>query len=329
MGTSGFGIPTLDALVRKGNEVITVYTKPSAVAGRGHRLQRSAIHDHAISLGLQVRSPTNLKDPEEQSFFSALAPDVAIVVSYGLILPQVILDVPVHGCLNLHASILPRWRGASPIQRAIMHGDVETGVSVLKMDTGLDTGPVVMEKKVRIAKDETAGQLHDRLAELGSVLITDILGSVPATGLVCRDQLSQGVTYASKIKKSETIIDWNRPAREVNNFINGLSPSPGAWCRIFPDRDEEAFWLKVLHSTEVSGSELGSALECMKGMKGMYSTERTRSECLPGEVLDANLTVACKEGAVRLLKVQREGKKVLSADQFLKGAPIRTGSKVA
>jgi methionyl-tRNA formyltransferase len=300
MGTPDFAVPTLRAILDAGHEVVSVYTQPPRAAGRGMALRKSPVHQTAEDAGLAVATPERLKSAEEQERFRALKADAAIVVAYGLILPQAILAAPRFGCLNLHASLLPHWRGAAPINRAIMAGDRETGVSIMRMDEGLDTGPVCLEARVAIGPEETAAELHDRLATLGASLMVSSLTKLEKGSLSCRPQHDEGATYAPKLDAKETRMNWRLLARDVNDRIRGLSPHPGAWLEIEVKGKRER--IKILRSVIATGS-------------GM-----------PGLILDENLTVACGEGAVRLTEVQRAGKKPMSAADFLRGVPLRPGT---
>ncbi len=294
MGTPEFSVPVLDALVDAGHEIAAVYCQPPRPAGRGKKPRPSPVQARAEALGLMVRHPVSLRDPVEQAAFAALRPEVAVVVAYGLILPQAVLDAPARGCLNIHASLLPRWRGAAPIHRAIMAGDDETGVCIMAMEAGLDTGPVLLRRAVPIRPEDTTATLHDRLSALGAGLIVEALGGLD--GLTPEPQSADGVTYASKIDKAEARIDWTRPAIDVDRQIRGLSPFPGAWCEIAGQR------VKVLASALAPG------------------------QAEPGTVLDAGLTVACGAGAVRLARLQRAGKGAQDADVFLRGWPVEKGT---
>lgn len=296
MGTPDFSVPVLDALVEAGHEVAAVYCQPPRPAGRGKKDRPTPVHARAAALGLEVRHPVSLKGAEEQEAFAALNADVAVVVAYGLILPQAVLDAPAHGCLNIHASLLPRWRGAAPIHRAIMAGDAETGVCIMQMEAGLDTGPVLLREATAIGMEETTAQLHDRLSEKGAALITEALSRLPE--LTPEVQPEDGVIYAEKIDKAEAQIDWTRPAAEVDRKIRGLSPFPGAWCEIEGQR------VKLLASRLAEG------------------------QGAPGEVLDDSLIVACGEGAVQLLRLQRAGKSAQDPDVFLRGFPVPKGSRL-
>jgi methionyl-tRNA formyltransferase len=293
MGTPDFSVPVLDALVEAGHEILAVYSQPPRPAGRGKKDRPSPVQARAEALGLPVRHPVSLKGADEQAAFAKLNADVAVVVAYGLLLPQAILDAPKHGCLNIHASLLPRWRGAAPIHRAIMAGDAETGVCIMQMEAGLDTGPVLLRQTTSIGAEETTAQLHDHLSQIGANAIVDALASLDQ--LVPEPQPDQGVTYATKIDKAEARIDWNQPAVEVDRKIRGLSPFPGAWCEWDGQR------IKLLASKLAEG------------------------QGAPGEVLDDDLTVACGEGAVSLLRLQRAGKGAQDAETFLRGVPVAKG----
>lgn len=306
MGTPEFSVPTLMEIVGQGHDVVACYTQPPRKAGRGMEERKSAVHQAAETLGIPVRCPQSLKSEEERAALAELVPDAAVVVAYGLLLPQAVLDIPVHGCLNLHASLLPRWRGAAPINRAIMAGDAETGVEVMRMEAGLDTGPVYMAEKLAIGQDMTAGELHDRLSVLGADLMVRALAALPRGGLVPTPQAEEGVTYARKLDKAETRIDWTRPAREVHDHVRGLSPFPGAWCEMeIAGRSER---VKVLRS----------ALD-----------ESASGE--PGTLLTAGdeLLVACGSGAVRLVQLQRAGKKPMPAAEFQRGAQLGAGARLS
>ena len=288
MGTPEFSVPVLEALHDK-HQVVAVYSQPPRPAGRGQALRPSPVQARAEALGLPVRHPTSLKTPEAQAEFAALQADVAVVVAYGLILPQTVLDAPRLGCLNIHASPLPRWRGAAPIHRAIMAGDAETGVCIMQMEAGLDTGPVLLRQATTIGMDETTGELHDRLSAMGAGLILQALDQLDQ--LSPEVQPADGVTYATKIDKAEARVDWSRPAVEVDRLIRGLSPFPGAWCLMGQDR------VKLLKSRVVPG------------------------QGAPGQVL-SGLTIACGEGAVEILTAQREGKRAQAQADFLRGAQL-------
>ncbi len=299
MGTPDFAVPTLVELASRGHDVAAVYTRAPAAAGRGLGERRSPAHEAAARSNIPVLHPASLKGEEAAEAFRAHKADVAVVVAYGLLLPKAILDAPEFGCLNLHASLLPRWRGAAPINRAIMAGDKETGTMVMRMDEGLDTGPVALAERTPLGADETAGELHDRLMRVGADLMVRAIMALERGSLDFKPQPAEGATYAKKIEKGETRIDWSRPAREVHNHIRGLSPFPGAWCET-----GDGLRVKVLRSMLVEG-------------KGA-----------PGAVLDDALTIACAEGAVRLEDVQRAGAKAMSAEEFLRGTPLRAGAKL-
>lgn len=296
MGTPEFSVPVLDALVEAGHEIAAVYCQPPRQAGRGKKERPTPVHARAAELGLEVRHPVSLKGAEDQADFAALNADVAVVVAYGLILPQAILDAPAQGCLNIHASLLPRWRGAAPIHRAIMSGDAETGICIMQMEAGLDTGPVLLREETAIEAEETTAQLHDRLSDMGAALIVEALAKLPT--LTPEVQPEDGVTYASKIDKAEAAIDWSAPAAEVDRKIRGLSPFPGAFVEFDGQR------IKLLASRLVAG------------------------EGAPGEVLDDQLTVACGSGAVQLLRLQRAGKAAQDAEVFLRGLPLPKGTQL-
>ncbi|SMX30802.1 methionyl-tRNA formyltransferase [Actibacterium lipolyticum] len=289
MGTPEFSVPVLDALVDAGHDIACVYCQPPRPAGRGKKERPSPVQARAEALGLPVRYPVKLRDAEAQAEFAALNADVAVVVAYGLILPQPVLDAPKHGCLNIHASLLPRWRGAAPIHRAIMAGDAETGVCIMQMEAGLDTGPVLLREATPIGAEETTAVLHDRLSDMGARLIVTALGQLDE--LEPTSQPDDGVTYAEKIDKAEARIDWAEPATVVDRKIRGLSPFPGAWCEVGGER------VKLLASRIGAGSGA------------------------PGQVLNG-LTIACGEGAVEVLKAQRQGKRAMDAEEFLRGTEL-------
>ena len=293
MGTPEFAVPTLTEIVSAGHEVVAVYTRAPKPAGRGQAERRSPIHEAALGFGLPVFTPRSLKGAPEQEAFAALDADVAIVVAYGLILPAPILAAPHLGCLNLHGSLLPRWRGAAPIQRAVMAGDARTGIMVMQMDEGLDTGPVGLVEEMPIGPDMTSGELHDKMMLVGADLMGRALAALDRDSLHFTPQTDEGVTYAHKIDKAEARIDWIRPAAEVHNLIRGLSPFPGAWFEL------------LLNGTPTR-------------VKALRST-RVAATAAPGTLLP-ELTIACGDGAVRLLTVQREGKGAMDAPTFLRGA---------
>ena len=286
MGTPDFSVPVLDALVEAGHDVVCVYCQPPRRAGRGKKERPTPVHARAEALGLPVRHPSSLRTEEAQAEFAALGADVAVVVAYGLILPQPVLDAPRRGCLNIHASLLPRWRGAAPIHRAIMAGDAQTGVCIMQMEAGLDTGPVLLREDTPIGTDETTGDLHDRLSAIGASLIVQALDRIDA--LTPETQPEDGVTYAAKIDKAEARVDWSRPAAEVDRLIRGLSPFPGAWTEIAGER------VKLLRSRVVAG------------------------EGAPGSVL-GGFVIACGSGAVEITQVQREGRRPVTAEEALRG----------
>ena len=293
MGTPEFAVPTLTEIVSTGHEVVAVYTRAPKPAGRGQAERKSPVHEAAEKFGIPVFTPRSLKGEPEQEVFASLGAEVGVVVAYGLILPKPILEAPELGCLNLHGSLLPRWRGAAPIQRAVMAGDARTGVMVMQMDEGLDTGPVGLIEEMPIGPDMTSGELHDKMMLVGADLMGRALAALERGSLHFTPQPEEGVTYASKIDKAEARIDWTKPASEVHNLIRGLSPFPGAWFEL--ELNGQPVRVKALRSTLASGSGA------------------------PGTVL-ADLTVACSEGAVRLVAVQREGKSVMDAATFLRGA---------
>jgi methionyl-tRNA formyltransferase len=302
MGTPDFSVPTLLELVAHGHDIVAVYTRAPKPGGRrGLQLQRTPVEEAARKLGVPVLTPKTLKTPEALDEFRAFEADAAVVVAYGMILPQVILDAPKLGCFNLHASLLPRWRGAAPINRAIMADDAETGVMVMKMDVGLDTGDVAMAERLAISDNMTAADLHDRLARLGADLMVRAMAALGRGGLQLTKQNEEGVTYAAKIDKAEARIDWTKPARAVLRHIHGLSPFPGAWAEL----------------AGVSDNARVKVLRC----------ELAKGTGAPGEVLDDQLTIACGEGAIRILELQREGKARMQAADFLRGVPVKAGAK--
>jgi len=302
MGTPDFAVPTLRALHGGGHEVVAVYTRAPKPAGRGMKLQLSPVEQEARRLGIPVLTPTTLKTPEALEEFRAHHADAAVVVAYGMILPQAILDAPPLGCFNLHGSLLPRWRGAAPINRAIMAGDAESGVMVMKMDVGLDTGDVAMAERLAISDTMTASDLHDALAPLGADLMVRAMGGLERGGLQLTKQSEQGVTYAAKIEKGEARIDWNKPASDVLRHIHGLSPFPGAWCEAA--LDGEAARIKILRCQPAKGAGA------------------------PGDVLDDQLTIACGDGAIKILELQRAGAKPMKAADFLRGTPLKPPARL-
>ena len=302
MGTPVFSVPTLAEILAAGHDVAVVYSQPPRPAGRGLSETKSPVQAFAEASGLQVLTPRSLKAPDVQAVFAAHRADVAVVIAYGLILPRAILDVPREGCLNLHASKLPRWRGAAPINRAVMAGDTEAAAMVMRMDEGLDTGPVCLAERVAIGPDDTAGALHDTLSHAGASLMVRALAALERGSLVATPQPAEGVTYAATIDKAEARIDFARAARDVHNHIRGLSPFPGAWFEIGDGNKRER--LEILRATCVAGSGP------------------------PGTVLAADATIACAEGAIQLVEVQRAGKKPMARDSFLRGFSLRPGQRI-
>ena len=298
MGTPDFAVPTLVELAARGHEIAAVYTRAPKPAGRGMDVQRAPVEQEARRLALTVHTPKTLKDEEAQAAFRADDADAAVVVAYGLILPKSVLEAPRLGCFNIHASLLPRWRGAAPINRAIMAGDTESGVTIMKMNEELDTGAMGMAERVPIGVDMTAGDLHDALSRLGADLMLRTLAAAERGSLTLTPQLDTGVSYAEKISKNEARIDWSKPWKQVHDHIRGLSPFPGAWFEIDGAR------IKALRSTKGDGSGVA------------------------GTVLDDKLTIACGAGAVRLTQVQRAGKQPMSADEFLRGTLVKSGVRV-
>jgi methionyl-tRNA formyltransferase len=297
-GTPEFAVPSLVEIVGHGHDVVAVYTQPPRPAGRGKHERRSAVHEAAAGFGLSVLTPHTLKSDREAEHFAGLEADVGVVVAYGKILPPALLRAPVHGCWNLHASLLPRWRGAAPVARALMAGDAQTGVMVMQMEEGLDTGPIAMSERVVIGPDATAGDLTDHLARLGADLMGRALAALERGGLDLAVQSGEGATYAKKIDKAEARIDWSAPGSQVHNHIRGLAPWPGAWFEAVIGGKPER--IKVLRSTLADGSGA------------------------PGTIIADDLTIACGEGAVRLVEVQRAGRKPVPAVEFVRGlhAPL-------
>jgi methionyl-tRNA formyltransferase len=298
MGSPEFAVPTLEDILAAGHDVACVYSQPPRPAGRGKDLRRTAVHEFADARGIEVRTPENFRAAADREAFAALKLDVAVVVAYGLLLPQAILDAPRLGCFNLHGSILPRWRGAAPIHRAVMAGDRVTGVQVMKMEAGLDTGPVMKTAITRITEDDTTGTIHDQLSVLGAQLMVKALTELEAGPVKLTRQAEEGVTIAAKVSPAEARIDWKKPAAEVSAHIRGLSPHPGAWFEFDGAR------IKVLHARaeEASGP--------------------------PGEVLDDQLLVACGRGAVRLTRLQRAGKGQMTGEEFQRGSRIERGRRL-
>jgi methionyl-tRNA formyltransferase len=302
MGSPDFAVPTLEAVLKAGHDIACVYSQPPRPAGRGKAERRTAVHRAAEAKGILVRTPLNFKAAEDREAFAALKLDAAIVVAYGLLLPRAILEAPRLGCYNLHGSLLPRWRGAAPIQRAVMAGDSETGVEVMKMDVGLDTGPVLLTARTPIAATDTTGDVHDRLSHLGAGLMVEALAALEAGAAKLTVQPEAGVTYAAKITGDETRIDWSRPAHRVSAHIRGLSPQPGAWFEM--PGEKGAVRVKALNATVEEGSGP------------------------PGAILDDRLLIACGEKAVRLTRLQRAGKGPMTAEEFLRGAKAAAGGRL-
>jgi methionyl-tRNA formyltransferase len=300
MGTPDFSVPTLAEIVGQGHDVVAVYTRAPAPAGRGMELRKSPVHLAAERFGIPVRSPKNFRDAADVEVLSALAPDLIVVVAYGVILPQSVLDLPPLGCVNVHASLLPRWRGAAPIQRAIMAGDKETGVAIMQMEAGLDTGPVGLVEKIAITADMNAGELHDRLARAGADALGRALAALSRGTLAFTPQPEDGITYAKKITNDEARIDWSQSAQHVHDHVRGLSPFPGAFCMIAGAKGSER--MKILRTARETGSGA------------------------PGTVLDDRLLIACGDGAVRLVEVQRAGSKPMKADDLLHGFAVPAGT---
>jgi len=296
MGTPEFAVPTLLELVSQGHDIAAVYTRAAKPAGRGMKLQPSPVESHARRLGLAVMTPSTLKTPEALAEFRAHNADAAVVVAFGMILPQAILDIPPLGCFNLHASLLPRWRGAAPINRAIMEGDHESGVMVMKMEAGLDTGDVAMVERMAITDAMTAADLHDALSRLGGDLMGRAMGALERGRLQLTRQSEDGVSYAAKIDKAEARIDWLKPSRTVLRHIHGLSPFPGAWCEI--PIEGAPVRVKILRCSLIEASGT------------------------PGDLLDDQLAVACGQGGIRIVELQRAGKAPMPADEFLRGTPL-------
>jgi len=299
MGTPDFAVPTLVELAARGHDIAAVYTRAPKPGGRGLDLKSTPVGREARRLSLPVHTPKTLKDEKAQQDLRALDIDAAVVVAYGLMLPKAVLDAPRHGCFNVHASLLPRWRGAAPINRAIMSGDAESGVTIMKMDEGLDTGAMAMAERMPIGADMSAGELHDALSRLGADLMPRVLAAVERESLRLTPQPSTGVTYAEKIANTERRIDWSKPWSQVHDHIRGLSPFPGAWFELGGVR------VKALRSTKGAGSGA------------------------PGAALDDRLTIACADGAVRLTHVQRSGKQPMAAEEFLRGTPVKAGTRVS
>ena len=296
LGTPDFAVPTLAELIAQGHDIAAVYSQPPRPKGRGLETVPGLVHKFAETAKLEVRTPLSLKSVEEQAAFAALDLDAAVVVAYGLILPKPILDAPRLGCFNLHGSLLPRWRGAAPVQRAVMAGDAETGVMVMHMDEGLDTGPVLMAERVAIGR-KTSGELADQLSRLGADLMVRALSALERGPVQEHTQKEEGVTYAKKISKEEARIDWSKSAREIDCLIRGLAPAPGAYGEVKGER------LKILYAEPAAGTGT------------------------PGEIMSDDLTVACGEGALRLVRVQRAGGKAMEAGELLKGFALPPGTR--
>jgi methionyl-tRNA formyltransferase len=298
MGTPDFSVPILDSLIQAGHEIVAVYSQPPRPAGRGHQLRPSPVHEFAESKGIPVRTPKSLKSAEEQESFAALGADAAIVAAYGLILPKAILDAPKRGCINVHASLLPRWRVAAPIQRCNEAGDAQTGVTIMQMDVGLDTGDMLLVEHLPIGPSMTGGKLHDHLSAMGARMIVEALQKLEAGTLTATPQPSEGVTYAAKLAKEEGRIDWRRPARQLDRQLRALTPWPGMWFELKGER------IKLIAAIPVA------------------------DRGVPGEVLDDELTVACGEGALKCQTLQRAGKGAMSAAELLRGFAIPTGTRL-
>lgn len=300
MGTPDYSVPTLSALIAAGHEVVAVYSQPPRRSGRGMAEKMSPVHEKAAALNIPVFTPLSLKGEDEQLKFIAHHVDLAVVVAYGLILPKQILDAPRLGCINAHASLLPRWRGAAPIQRAIEAGDTQTGVMIMQMEEGLDTGPVMMSKETPITPDMTAGELHDVLAEISGQLMVSAIDELTSGSAKLTTQREEGITYAKKLAKSESRINWNKSAINVHNHIRAMSPFPGGWCEM----------------------DLGGKLVRVK----ILISEIAEGKGAPGEVLDDQLTIACGEAAIRPVRLQKAGKQPCDLDEFLRGNEVKTGT---
>ncbi len=305
MGTPDFATPTLAEIVGQGHAVVAVYTRPPAPAGRGMDLKRSPVHVMAERFGIPVLTPTSRRTEDAAETFRSHAADIAVVVAYGLILPKPILDAPALGCLNLHASLLPRWRGAAPIQRAIMAGDSETGVAVMRMEEGLDTGPVAMVERVPIGPDMNAGELHDRLSRIGGDLMARALAALSRGALAFVPQPAEGVTYAAKIGNDDARIDWSQAAGAIHDQVRGLSPFPGAFTTL----------------------DLGKGPERLKVLATRLVDSGAPHARPPGTLVDEDGTVACGAGALRLVQVQRAGRGPVAFEEFMRGARLEAGTR--
>ncbi len=308
MGTPDFAVPSLAALVAAGHEILCVYSQPPRPAGRGQQVQISPVHRFADDHGIPVRTPKSLRNAEAQADFAALNADAAVVAAYGLILPQAILDAPRLGCVNVHGSLLPRWRGAAPIQRSILAGDAETGITIMQMDVGLDTGAMLSKEAVAITPDTTASTLHDALAALGARMIGPALAGLADGSLTAQPQPEEGVTYAAKLSREDGRLDWTQPAAFVERQVRALTPWPGCWFDVGAER------IKVLSAEPAEPAALGEAVDA--------------SAAVPGTLLDDRLTVACADGAVRLTRVQRPGKAPVDGAAFLRGFALPVGSVI-
>ena len=305
MGSPDFAVPVLAALVEAGHEIACVYSQPPRPAGRGKKLRPTPVHQWAEARGLEVRTPRSLKKEPEQEAFAALGLDAAVVVAYGLILPQAVLDAPTHGCMNMHASLLPRWRGAAPIHRAVIAGDAKTGVQAMMMEVGRDTGPVLATEETAILPTDTTGSVHDRLADLAAGLAVTSLAGLDDGSLVPQPQPEEGVNYAHKVTADDQRIDWTKPACEVDCQIRGLSPFPSAWFYYAPEGETEPLRMKAL----------------------MSRLEDGRTNTAAGTVLDDELLIQCGDGkAVRLLRAQKPGSKAMDAADLLRGLPVPAGA---
>ena len=321
MGTPEFALPTLEALVASEHEVIAAYSQPPRPKNRGHKLTPSPVHKLAEKHGIPVYTPTSLKSEEAQAEFAALKPDIAVVVAYGLLLPQAILDAPAHGCINIHPSALPRWRGAAPLQRTIMAGDDTTEICIMKMDAGLDTGDVYLRSAlITIDDNMNAGDLHDMLAEQSAPLLLQTLSQIAAGNADATLQADDGVTYADKISKECCRIDWSWPAAKIHNHIRGLSPFPGAWTVL----DGKVLKVYKANIVDIETGEASRPSESSAGTTSPHGQEVAK----PGSIINDQLTIHCKDGTIQLLEVQKPGKPRMDADAFLRGHPVAKGAKL-